>query len=52
MSIYEKPVRLLLNDFVAKQNITVGQIITKDQVVSRFKGNFPKIKLIISHIIL
>ena len=45
MSIYEKPVRLLLKDFVFKQNITVGQIISRDQVISWFKENYPKIKL-------
>ncbi len=45
MSIYEKPVRLLLTDFVTNQNITAGQIISKDQVISWFKGDYPKIKL-------
>lgn len=45
MSIYEKPVRLLLKDYVIKHNITAGQIISRDQVVSWFKANYPKIKL-------
>jgi hypothetical protein len=45
MSIYEKPVRLLLKDFVSKQNIKAGQIISRDQVISWFKENYPKIKL-------
>ncbi len=44
MSIYEKPVRLLIKDFVSNQNIVRGQIISKDQVVSWFKSNYPKIK--------
>jgi endonuclease NucS-like protein len=45
MSIYEKPVRLLLKDFVIKENISSGQIISRDQVISWFKENYPKIKL-------
>lgn len=45
MPIYEKPVRLLFKDFVTKQNIIAGQIILKDQVVSWFKVNYPRIKL-------
>jgi hypothetical protein len=44
MSIYEKPVRLLLKDFVSNQNIAKGQVISKDQVISWFKSNYPKIK--------
>ena len=44
MSIYEKSTRLLLRDFVTKQNVTNGQVITKDQVISWFKLNYPKIK--------
>ena len=44
MSIYEKSVRLLLKDFVTKENIARGQIISKDQVISWFKSNYPKIK--------
>jgi hypothetical protein len=45
MSIYEKPVRLLLKDFVSRKNITAGQIFSRDQVSSWFKENYPKIKL-------
>lgn len=45
MSIYEKPVRLLLKDFVTTQNIAVRQIISRDQVISWFKGNYPRIQL-------
>ena len=44
MSIYEKSVRLLLKDFVTKQNIAKGQIVSKDQVISWFQSNYPKIK--------
>ena len=44
MSIYEKPVRLLLKDFVLKQNIAIGQTISKEQVIVWFKSNYPKIK--------
>lgn len=45
MPIYEKPVRLLLKDFVTKHNIVVGQTISRDQVISWFKENYPKIKM-------
>jgi hypothetical protein len=45
MSIYPKPVRrLLTEDFVPNQNIAKGQVISKDQVISWFKSNYPKIK--------
>jgi endonuclease len=44
MSIYEKPVRLLLKDFATNQNLSSGQIISKDQVISWFRENYPKIK--------
>ena len=44
MSIYEKSVRLLLKDFVTRENIAKGQTISKDQVISWFKSNYPKIK--------
>jgi len=45
MPIYNKPVRLLLKDFVTSQNILAGQIISRDQVISWFRENYPKIKL-------
>jgi len=45
MSKYEKPVRLLFKDFVINQNIAIGQTISKDQVISWFRTNYPKIKL-------
>ena len=44
MPIYEKPVRLLLKDFVTNQKIPNGQTISKDQVISWFRVNYPKIK--------
>ena len=44
MSIYDKPVRLLLKDMVQSLNITEGQIITKNEVLSWFTSNYPKIK--------
>jgi hypothetical protein len=45
MSIYDKPVHTLFKDFVTSQNIASGQIISRDQVVSWFRTNYPKIKL-------
>jgi len=53
MSIYEKPVRLLFKDFVTDQNIAKGQTVSKDQVISWFKSNYPKIKMgtITAHLI-
>lgn len=45
MPIYEKPVRLLLKDFVASQNVITGQIITRYQVILWFRENYPKIKM-------
>jgi len=44
MPIYEKSVRLLLKDFVQKHNTEKAQIISKDQFISWFKSNYPKIK--------
>jgi len=45
MPIYEKSVRLLLKDFVTTQNIADGQVISKEQVLSWFRANYPKIKM-------
>jgi hypothetical protein len=45
MPIYEKPVRLLMKDFVKSQNIIEEQVITRDQVTSWFKANYPRIKM-------
>lgn len=44
MAIYNKPVRLLLKDMVKALNIREGQIITRDEVLSWFESNYPKIK--------
>jgi endonuclease len=44
MSIYDKPVRLLMKDMVTDLNIREGQIITREQVSSWFENNYPKIK--------
>ena len=44
MPIYEKPVRLLMKDFVSQTGLVRGQAITRDQVVSWFRDNYPKIK--------
>jgi hypothetical protein len=45
MSKYGKPVRLLFRDFVTDQNIAKGQIVSRDQVISWFRSNYPKIKM-------
>ena len=45
MSIHDKPVRLLMKDFVKDQKINRGQIITRDQVTTWFKTKYPKIKM-------
>jgi hypothetical protein len=44
MSIYEKPVRLLMKDFVKDKGVTKGQVITRDQVLKWFKTNYSLIK--------
>ncbi len=44
MAIYDKPVRLLMKDFVRDQNIKKEQIISRDQVTTWFKTKYPKIK--------
>jgi len=45
MPIYEKPVHLLLKDFVKSKSIVKGQVVRRDEVISWFKSNYPKIKL-------
>ena len=45
MAIYDKPVRLLMKEFVHDQNINKEQIISRDQVTSWFKTKYPKIKV-------
>jgi endonuclease len=44
MSIYEKPVHLLMKEFVSSQNIKVGQIISREHIISWFKTKYSKIK--------
>lgn len=43
MTIYEKPVRLLMKDFVTSQKIDKGQSFSKYQIISWFGDNYPKI---------
>lgn len=43
MSIYEKTTNQLLTEYI-KENLKPGQVMDKDQIISWFKGNYPKIK--------
>lgn len=43
MSIYEKSTNQLLTEYI-KTNLKPGQVMDKDQIVSWFKSNYPKIK--------
>ena len=43
MSIYEKSTNQLLTEYI-KANLKPGQVMDKDQIVSWFKSNYPKIK--------
>ena len=43
-SIYEKPVRLLMQDMIPKLGIKIGDTFTREQVVAWFAANYPKIK--------
>lgn len=45
MAIYDKPVRLLMWDFIKENDIVKGQTIQRDQVTSWFKEKYPKIKM-------
>lgn len=45
MALYEKPVRLLMKDFVKSQGIEKGQIFGKEQMTSWFRTNYPKVKI-------
>ena len=42
--IYDKPVRLLMRDFVEEVGIVKGQIITREQVISWFKTHYSLIQ--------
>ena len=44
MPIYEKPVRLLMRDMVADLEVQKGQVFSKDQVLTWFAEQYPKIK--------
>lgn len=52
MQIYAKPVRLLMKDFVTQTALTKGEVVSKDQIASWFKTNYPKIKhgTIVAHL--
>lgn len=43
-SMYDKPVRLLMQDMIPALGIKAGDTFTRDQVVSWFAANYPKIK--------
>lgn len=43
--IYEKPVHALFKDFVNENHIEPGKKITRDDIISWFHHNYPKIKL-------
>jgi hypothetical protein len=45
MPIYEKPVRLLMKDFVKDIGVTKGQVFSRDQVLEWFKTNYSLIKV-------
>ena len=42
--MYEKPVRVFMQDMVPAMGITLGDSFTRDQVVTWFAANYPKIK--------
>lgn len=44
MPIYNKSTRLLMKDFVTESGVVKGQILTRNQIESWFKTNYPKIK--------
>jgi len=44
MTIYHKPVRLIMRDFVSEMGIVKGQVITRDQVISWFKTHYSMIQ--------
>jgi hypothetical protein len=44
MSIYEKPVWMLMKDMVSEMEIQQDEIITRDEVVSWFEEKYPLIK--------
>jgi len=44
MSIYDKPVRLLMQDMVNDLDLAKGQVLTKAQALLWFRTNYPKVK--------
>ena len=44
MSMYEKPVRVLMPEMLGSLLIQPGQVISKDQVLQWFAERYPKIK--------
>ena len=44
MTIYDKPVRLLMSDFVKKNGIVKGQVFSRKQVITWFKNNYSLIQ--------
>ena len=44
MSIYEKPVWMLMKDMVIEKELNKDEIITRDEVVSWFQEKYPQIK--------
>ncbi len=43
-SMYDKPVRILMRDMIPAMGIKLGDTFTRDQAVSWFAENYPKIK--------
>jgi hypothetical protein len=43
-AMYEKPVRLLMKDMVAKMEVKPGDIILREKVFEWFRSHYPKIK--------
>jgi endonuclease len=44
MSIYEKPTRVLMRQMVDEMPIAMGQVVTKEEVLSWFAAHYGKIK--------
>lgn len=44
MAIYDRPVRLLLGDMIAELAPEKGKVFTRDQAISWFAQNFPKVQ--------
>lgn len=44
MSLYDKPVRILLREMVTALELVPGRVFTKDEVLDWFKTNYPLVK--------